>query len=62
MTVREFDSDCSFAETIEWLSEAHLRDNFITVSKLEEIEAAVESLPSEQKQELMLFPATRLRA
>ena len=32
------------------------------MSKLEEIEAAAESLPPEQKQELMLFLATRLRA
>ena len=32
------------------------------MSKLEEIEAAVESLPPEEKQELMLFLATRLRA
>ena len=32
------------------------------MSKLEEIEAAAETLPPEQKQELMLFLATRLRA
>jgi hypothetical protein len=32
------------------------------VSKLEEIEAAVEALPPEEKQQLMLFLATRLRA
>jgi hypothetical protein len=32
------------------------------VSKLEEIEAAAEALPPEQKQELMLFLAARLRA
>ncbi len=32
------------------------------MSKLEEIEAAAESLPPEEKQELMLFLATRLRA
>lgn len=32
------------------------------MSKLEEIEAAADSLPPEQKQELMLFLAARLRA
>lgn len=32
------------------------------MSKLEEIEAAAEALPPEQKQELMLFLAARLRA
>jgi hypothetical protein len=32
------------------------------VSKLEEIEAAAEALPPEEKQQLMLFLATRLRA
>ena len=32
------------------------------MSKLEEIEAATEALTPEQKQELMLFLATRLRA
>ena len=32
------------------------------VSTLAEIEAAAESLPPEQKQELLLFLATRLRA
>ena len=32
------------------------------MSKLEEIEVAAESLPTEEKQELMLFLATRLRA
>lgn len=32
------------------------------MSKLEEIEAAVENLPSEQKQELMFFIVKRLRA
>jgi hypothetical protein len=32
------------------------------VSKLEEIKAAAESLSQEEKQELMLFPVTRLRS
>jgi hypothetical protein len=32
------------------------------VSKLEEIEAAAEALPPEEKQQLLLFLATRLRA
>lgn len=32
------------------------------MSKLEEIEAAADALPLEQKQELMLFLVTRLRA
>ncbi len=32
------------------------------VSKLEQIEAAAEALPPEDKQHLMLFLATRLRA
>jgi hypothetical protein len=32
------------------------------MSKLEEIEVAAEALPPEEKQELMLFLATRLRA
>jgi hypothetical protein len=32
------------------------------VSKLDEIEAAVEGLALEEKQELMLFLATRMRA
>lgn len=32
------------------------------MSKLEEIEAAAEALPPEEKQQLMLFLATRLRA
>ena len=32
------------------------------MSNLAEIEAAAEALPPEQKQELMLFLATRLRA
>jgi len=32
------------------------------MSKLEEIEAAAETLPPEEKQQLMLFLATRLRA
>jgi hypothetical protein len=32
------------------------------VSKLEEIEAAAEALPPEEKQQLMLFLAGRLRA
>ena len=32
------------------------------MSKLEEIEAAAETLPLEEKQQLMLFLATRLRA
>lgn len=32
------------------------------MSTLREIEAAAESLPPEQKQELLLFLATRLRA
>lgn len=32
------------------------------VSKLEEIEAAAEMLPPEEKQQLLLFLATRLRA
>jgi hypothetical protein len=31
------------------------------VSKLDEIEAAAETLPPEEKQQLMLFLATRLR-
>jgi hypothetical protein len=31
------------------------------VSKLDEIEAAAEALPPEEKQQLMLFLATRLR-
>ena len=43
------------------LSEGLGRDKIGGVSKLDEIEAA-ESLPPEQKQELMLFLATRLRA
>ena len=32
------------------------------MSTLAEIERAAEALPPEQKQELILFPATRLRA
>ena len=32
------------------------------MSKLEEIEAATEALPPEEKQQLMLFLAARLRA
>jgi hypothetical protein len=32
------------------------------VSKLEEIEAATETLPPEQKQELLLFLVTRMRS
>jgi hypothetical protein len=32
------------------------------VSKLDEIEAAAETLPAAEKQQLMLFLATRLRA
>ncbi|HEV7926048.1 MAG TPA: hypothetical protein VGR14_11860 [Verrucomicrobiae bacterium] len=32
------------------------------MSKLDEIEAAAEGLPLEEKQELMLFLATRMRA
>lgn len=32
------------------------------MSKLEEIEAAAEALPPEEKQQLLLFLATRLRA
>jgi hypothetical protein len=32
------------------------------VSKLEEIEAAAEALPPEQKQELVLFLVTRMRS
>ena len=32
------------------------------MSTLAEIEAAADALPPEQKQELMLFPAARLRA
>ena len=39
------------------------RHGIITVvSKLEEIEAAADALPPEEKQELMLFLAARLRA
>ena len=32
------------------------------MSKLEEIEAAAETLPPEQKQELLLFLVTRMRS
>lgn len=35
---------------------------FCAMSKLAEIEAAADALPAEQKQELILFLAARLRA
>ena len=35
--------------------------NFRSMSTIDEIEAAIDSLPSEQKQELFLFLAARLR-